>query len=110
MESVGIVLNIYKDKAAEFEQAFRENEYVTWQDYFARGRFVMATLSRIEGISTRTVDGAQQYLLQVLLADDQAHHEHDSDPRFKEWDSKADAYQIAPPFVFGGEVIISQVP
>jgi hypothetical protein len=109
MESVGIVLNIYKDRADEFEQAFRENEYLTWQDFFARKRFLVATLSRMD-ISTRTVEGAVQYLLQILLADDQAHHEHDNDPRFQAWNAKADEYQIAAPFVFGGEVVISQGP
>jgi hypothetical protein len=109
MESVGIVLNIYEAKAEEFEQAFRENEYPTWQDFVGRGRFVVATLSRMN-ISTRPVDGAVQYLLNIILADDHAHHEHDADPRFQAWDAKADAFQIAPPFVFGGEVVISQGP
>jgi hypothetical protein len=108
MESVGIVLNIHKDKTAEFEQAFREDELPTWQDFYARRRFLVATLSRMD-ISTRPVEGAVQYLLTIVL-EDGAHHEHDGDPRFKAWDKKADAYQVAQPFVFGGGVVVNQGP
>ena len=109
MESVGIVLNIYREKAEEFEQAFRENEWPTWQDFHARGRMVLATLNRMD-ISTRPVDGAVQYLLCVVFADDRGHHEHDEDPRFKAWNEMADAYQIKGPFVFGGKAVVSQGP
>lgn len=109
MESVGIVLNIYKEKADEFEQAFRENELPTWQDFHARGRMVMATLNRMD-ISTVSVDGAVQYLLCVVFADGRGHHEHDDDPRFKAWNEKADVYQIKEPFVFGGKAVVSQGP
>lgn len=108
METVGIVLNIYQDRAEEFEQAFRENELPTWEDFYGRRRFLAAALSRMN-ISTRTVEGAVQYLLTIILADG-AHHEHDDDPRFKAWDAKADEYQIAAPFVFGGRVIVNQGP
>jgi hypothetical protein len=109
MESIGIVLNIYSDKTAEFEQAFRENELPTWQDFFARGRMLVATLNRMD-ISTKKVEGAVQYLLLVVMADERGHHEHDNDPRFKAWNEKADVYQIAEPFVFGGETVVNQGP
>ena len=109
MESVGIVLNIYSEKADEFEQAFRENELPTWQDFFGRSRMLVATLNRMD-ISTRKVDGAVQYLLVVVFPDDQGHHEHDNDPRFQAWNEKADVYQIAQPFVFGGEAVVSVGP
>ena len=109
IESVGIVLNIYADKADEFEAAFRENELPTWEDFFARRRMLVATLSRAD-ISTRPVEGAVQYLLVVVFADERGHHEHDGDPRFEAWNRKADVYQIAQPYVFGGPAIVSQGP
>ena len=109
MESVGIVLNIYSEKAAEFERAFRENELPTWQDFFARGRMLIATLNRMD-ISTKSVEGAVQYLLVVVFPDDRGHHEHDEDPRFQAWNEKADVYQIAEPFVFGGKAVANVGP
>jgi hypothetical protein len=107
MESIGIVLNIDRDKTAEFEQAFRENELPTWQDFHARGRMLVATLNRMD-ITTKPVQGAVQYLLLVVMADERGHHEHDNDPRFKAWNEKADAYQVAEPLVFGGGTVVSQ--
>jgi hypothetical protein len=48
-----------------------------------------------------------QYLISVAFADGEGHHLHDADPRFQAWNEMADAFQIAPPIVTGGEVIIS---
>jgi hypothetical protein len=46
----------------------------------------------------------------AIFATDEGHHEHDNDPRFDAWNRQADAYQVAEPFVFGGETIVSQGP
>jgi hypothetical protein len=43
----------------------------------------------------------------VTFADDQGHHPHDDDPRFREWNEIADEFQVWPPFVTGGEIVIS---
>jgi hypothetical protein len=64
METVGIVLNVGRDQADEFERGFREMEEPTWRELHERGELVMATLSRLD-ISTRTVDGAVQYLVEA---------------------------------------------
>ena len=69
----------------------------------------MATLTRID-ITTRKVDGAQQYLVVAIFATDEGHHAHDADPRFEEWNKRADTFQIAEPFVFGGDTIVNQGP
>jgi hypothetical protein len=109
MQTVGIVLNVGTDQAEAFEAGFRAQEAPIWADLHSRGLLVMATLSRID-ISTRKVEGAQQYLIVAIFATDEGHHAHDSDPRFEAWNREADTYQIAEPFVFGGDTIVNQGP
>jgi len=109
MQTVGIVLNVGADQAAEFERGFREQEAPIWADLHARGLLVMATLSKLD-ISTMTVDGAVQYLVVAIFATDEGHHAHDADPRFEAWNRRADTFQIAAPYVFGGDTIVNQGP
>jgi hypothetical protein len=109
MQTIGIVLNVGKDQADEFEAGFREMEAPIWADLHARGALVMSTLTRLD-ISTKTVDGAAQYLVVAIFATDEGHHMHDQDPRFDAWNKRADAYQIQEPFVFGGDTIVSEGP
>jgi hypothetical protein len=105
MQTVGIVLNVREEQSEEFERGFREEEAPIWEDLHARGLLVMATLSRLD-ITTQKVDGAVQYLVAVIFSTDEGHHVHDSDPRFEAWNRRADTYQIAEPFVFGGDTIV----
>ena len=109
MQTVGIVLNVDANKAEEFERGFRDQEAPIWADLHARGLLVMATLSRLD-ITTLPVEGAVQYLVSVIFATDEGHHVHDSDPRFKAWNERADTFQIAEPYVFGGDTIVNQGP
>ena len=109
MQTVGIVLNVDATKADEFERGFREMEAPTWAQLHGLGKLTMATLSRLD-ISTKKVQGAVQYLVVAIFSDDEGHHLHDEHPRFKEWNARADAYQIAEPYVFGGETIVNQGP
>jgi hypothetical protein len=106
MQTVGIVLNVREEQSEEFERGFREMEAPIWEDLHARGLLVMATLSRLD-ISTKKVDGAIQYFVAVIFATDEGHHVHDTDPRFEAWNKRADTYQIAEPFVFGGDTIVN---
>jgi hypothetical protein len=106
MQTIGIVLNVGEDQAEEFERGFREQELPIWEDLHGRGLLLMATLTRLD-ISTKKVDGAVQYLVAVIFATDEGHHVHDSDPRFEAWNRRADTYQIAEPFVFGGDTIVN---
>jgi hypothetical protein len=103
MQTVGIILNVGSDQATEFERGFREMEAPTWAELHGLGKLTMATLSRLD-ISTKSVKGAVQYLVVAI------HHLHDDHPRFKEWNARADAYQIAEPFVFGGDTIVNEGP
>jgi hypothetical protein len=109
MQTIGIVLNVGKDQADQFERGFREMEVPIWQDLHARGVLTMATLTRLD-ISTKTVDGAVQFLVVAIFATDEGHHLHDEDPRFKAWNKRADTYQIAEPYVFGGDTLVNVGP
>jgi hypothetical protein len=109
MQTIGIVLNVGEDQAEEFERGFREMEAPIWEDLHGRGLLVLATLTRLD-ISTKKVNGAIQYLVAVIFATDEGHHVHDSDPRFEAWNTRADTYQIAEPYVFGGDTIVNVGP
>ncbi|MEO8638906.1 MAG: hypothetical protein ABI458_03205 [Chloroflexota bacterium] len=109
MQTIGIVLNVGTDEVDAFERGFREMEAPIWADLHARGLLTMATLTRLD-ISTKEVDGATQYLVVAIFATAEGHHEHDNDPRFEVWNKRADAYQLAEPFVFGGDSIVIEGP
>jgi hypothetical protein len=109
MQTIGIVLNVGTDQVDEFERGFREMEAPIWEDLHGRGVLTMATLTRLD-ISTKKADGAVQYLVVAIFATDEGHHLHDNDPRFEKWNKRADAYQVAEPYVFGGETIVKAGP
>jgi hypothetical protein len=109
MQTIGIVLNVGTDQTDAFERGFREMEAPIWADLHARGVLTMATLTKLD-ISTKSVDKAAQYLVVAIFATDEGHHEHDNDPRFEAWNRQADVYQVAEPYVFGGDTIISEGP
>ena len=109
MQTIGIVLNVDAAKAEEFEQGFREQEAPIWADLHARGLLVMATLTKLD-ITTKNVQGATQFLVVAIFATDEGHHAHDQDPRFEAWNKRADTFQIAEPYVFGGDTIVSEGP
>lgn len=109
MQTIGIVLNVDASKADEFEQGFREQEAPIWADLHARGLLVMATLTKLD-ITTKKVDGATQFMVVAIFATDEGHHAHDQDPRFEAWNKRADTYQIAEPYVFGGDTIVNVGP
>jgi hypothetical protein len=106
METVAIVLSVGRDRVEEFEAGFRQHELPIWEDFHARGIISRALLSRMD-ISSRSVEGATQYLITVAFTGDEGHHLHDSDPRFQAWNEMADAYQVADAMAFGGETILS---
>ena len=109
MQTIGIVLNVGDDQRETFEGGFRTMEAPTWDDLKARGALVMGTLTKLD-ISTKPVEGATQYLVVAIFATDEGHHLHDNDPRFEAWNKQAEAYQVAEPYVFGGDTIVSVGP
>ncbi len=106
METISIVLKVGSEHVGAFERGFQEKEAPIWKDLESRGVLTMATLTRLD-ISTKPLDGANQYLVVAIFATEEGHHLHDSDPRFDAWNKEADAYQIAEPYVFGGGTIVS---
>lgn len=108
MQTVTIVLSVGQASVEAFEQGFREHELPVWRDLLSRGVMLRASLTRLE-ISTRSVEGAVQYMVAVEFATDEGHHEHDHHPGFEAWNKLADRYQIAEPEAFGGDTILREV-
>jgi hypothetical protein len=102
-----IVLHIAADRAKEFETLFEQDELKRWDDYTKRGRFVEARLIRC-AYSALQAEGIQDYVLQVVTADERAHHEHDEDPTFKSYDERAEAFQPEEPTVTFGELVFER--
>jgi hypothetical protein len=106
VQTVAIVLNVDPEQTDAFEAGFRAHELPIWEDFHGRGSMLYATLSRMDISSVRR-EGAVQYLITVVFADESGHHEHDNDPRFAEWNAMADRYQVADPLALGGDTIVS---
>ena len=106
MQTIGIVLNVGREHVDDFERGFRDKEAPIWKDLESRGVLRVATLSRLD-ISTKPLDGVSQYLVVAIFATEEGHHLHDNDPRFEAWNREADAYQVADPYVFGGDTIVN---
>src|SRR5690348_15115268 len=106
-EYTTIVLHIAADKAEDFEALFERDELKRWDDYTKRGRFIEARLIRCR-YSALESEGIQDYVLQVVTADERAHHEHDEDPSFKKYDERADAFQPEGPTVTFGDLVFER--
>jgi hypothetical protein len=106
METIAIVLSVGKERVEEFERGFQEQELPVWQDLRSRGALTRASLSRLD-ISSRSVEGATQYLIVAVFATGEGHHEHDNHPGFAAWNKQADEYQVADALAFGGETILT---
>ena len=103
-----IILRIRKDKAKEFEALFEREQYPNWKRYRAEGKFLAASLTRVEYGNEE--DDAKRgkyvnYIVFAKLTGMDAHAEHDNDPAFKAYDEKAEAYQPEGPSVWGGTTI-----
>jgi hypothetical protein len=107
MQTVTVVLSVGKEHVEAFEAGFREHELPVWRDLLGRGVMQRASLSRLD-ISSRSVEGAVQYLIAVEFATDEGHHEHDHHPGFEAWNKLADQYQIADALAFGGDTLIAE--
>lgn len=105
MEAVTVVLSVGREHVDEFEAGFREHELPVWQDLASRGELVAATLNRLD-ISSRPVEGAQQYMVVAIFATGEGHHAHDNHPGFQAWNEIADTYQIGDAMAFGGETVV----
>ena len=107
-EYTTIVLHIAADSAKDFEALFERDELKRWEDYTGRGRFLEARLIRCR-YSALQSDGNQDYVLQVVTADEHAHHEHDEDPGFQEYNKRADEFQPEEPTVTFGDLVFERI-
>jgi hypothetical protein len=106
-EYTTIVLHIAAERTGEFEALFERDELARWDDYTARGRFLEARLIRCR-YSALQKKGVQDYVLQVVTADEEAHREHDEDAGFKDYNERADAFQPQEPTVTFGDLVFER--
>ena len=105
METVAVILNVRQESVEQFEAGFRVHELPVWQDLAGRGELIAATLNRLD-ISSRPLDGAQQYMVVAIFATGEGHHAHDGHPGFQAWNAIADTYQVGDAMAFGGETVV----
>ena len=106
-EYTTIVLHVAADRTKDFEALFERDELKRWEDYTGRGRFLEARLIRCR-YSALQSDGIQDYVLHVVTADEHAHHEHDEDPGFKDYNERADEFQPEEPTVTFGDLVFER--
>lgn len=104
-EMAVLVIRIDKDRTADYERLFEADELPRWRDYHRRGLFKSARIFK-SAFGSHESDEVANYVITVEAADG-AHHEHDNDPGFQSFNRRADAFQPAEPFVFGGEPLFS---
>jgi hypothetical protein len=102
-EMAVLVIRVREQQAADYERLFAASELPRWRDYHRRGLFKSARIFR-SAFGSHEEDGIANYVIAVEMAAD-AHHQHDNDPGFIEFNRQADAFQPKPPFVFGGDAI-----
>ena len=107
MQVVTVALSVGAEHVEAFEAGFREHELPVWRDLIGRGVMRRATLTRLD-ISSRSVEGATQYLVAVEFPTAEGHHEHDHHPGFEAWNKLADRYQVAEALAFGGDTLIAE--
>lgn len=95
-----LVIRIGKDRAVEYERLFEQEELPRWRDYHRRGLFKSARIFR-SAFGSHERDGVASYVISIEM-EAGAHHEHDNDPGFQQFNRQADALQVEDPFVFGG--------
>src|SRR2546422_1707045 len=106
-ETTAIVLRIAADHAKNFEAMFEAEEIPIWDYFTRRGRFHEACLVRASGGSEQR-GAIQDYLLQIVAGDHEAHEEHDRDPRFRAFLAKAERLQPHPALVWFGDTLFER--
>ena len=95
-----LIIRIQEQQAKDYERLFEQSELARWQDYHRRGLFTHARMFR-SAFGSHEKEGIANYVIVVEMKGE-AHHEHDNDPGFIEFNRQADAFQPEEPFVFGG--------
>ena len=110
MQTIGIVLNVGADQAEEFENGLPR-----------AGGADLGRPPRPRAAGHGHADEARHHDRRrrrrgavprrvAIFATDEGHHAHDDDPRFEAWNKRADTFQIAAPYVFGGDTIVNVGP
>ena len=92
METIAVVLSVGKDQVAAFERASETTSCRSGRTSRPRGDAARVPVEA--GHLLALGEGAIQYLIVVVFATGEGHHQHDNDPRFAAWNEMADAYQV----------------
>ncbi len=106
-QTIAIILRIATEHTTEFEALFAAEEIPIWDDFTRRGLFLEASLVRVVG-GDETRDGVQDYILHLVVADQEAHEAHDRDPRFTAFLAKARLLQPERPLVWFGQALFER--
>ena len=96
-----IILRFRKDEAQRFEELFEAEIFPMWQEFKARGKFLAASLTPVEG-GSEMKQGVQDYILHVEVPSMAEHEEFDSSTRFLAFLEKAKPMQPEEPKVWLG--------
>lgn len=102
-----LIIRIQADSVDEFERLFAEEELPLWDEYVQAGKFLRATIARVE-YGTDMRDGIQTYLISVEVPGMAEHSAHDSDPRFNAFLDKVRPLQPLEPSVYGGNTVFER--
>lgn len=102
--TIGIILRFREEQADAFERQFQEHVLPLWQEFKAQGKFIAASLSRVEG-GDQQKSGVRDYILHIEVPGMAEHEEFDEHPRFLEFLPQARAMQPEEPLVWFGSTL-----
>ena len=110
MQTIGIVLNVGRDQVDAFERGFREMEAPIW----ARSARARPPDDGHPHAARHQHQEASRALRSPWWSPSsrpmRAITSTTTIPRFEAWNKRADTYQVAEPFVFGGDSIVTEGP
>jgi hypothetical protein len=104
MQTNAIVIHVRSEDAEAFEQLFAAEELPIWDEFYANGTLISASLTRVQ-YGSEAQEGVQDYVILAVFRGMAGHSSHDQDARFNAFLPKAKLMQTSGPYVWGGRTI-----
>jgi hypothetical protein len=104
-QTLAIILKFRADQAGAFEAMFRAEILPLWEEFFAHGKFIEASLTPIQG-GVPAPQEQRHYILHVEVPGVAEHEEFDQHPQFLEFLPRAKALQPEEPLVWFGTTLL----
>jgi hypothetical protein len=104
MQTNAIVIHVRSEDAEAFEQLFAAEELPIWDEFYANGTLISASLTRVQ-YGSEEQEGVQDYVILAVFRGMAGHSSHDQDARFNAFLPKAKLMQTSGPYVWGGRTI-----